>query len=379
MKQKTGSWIVALLLVLCMVAMLPCAALAAEHDEGTYAWTLSDGTLTISGTSMPDWDTGSPPWDGCDIINVVIEPGMTNIGSFSFMDCYDLTSITIPDSVTRIGKNAFMNCRSLTSINIPSGVTSIEEATFYRCFKLSSVTIPDGVTSIGSIAFKYCDFPSLAIPASVTSISPDALSGCMRMTEIVVAEDNPNYCSIDGIVYNKSVTEIVAVPSGMADGIVIPDSVTEIWEAAFAHNYNLTSITIPASVTKIGPYVFSDCPNIQKITFEGDAPEFGEEDPFEGHLSYTEAYYPAGNPTWTEEKMQACGNMLTWIPYEKTSEGGGETEPTPTEPAPTEPMPTEPTDNPKTGDMSLVLPSVLLLLTAAAAASYCLSRKKHIS
>ena len=129
------------------------------HAEIT--WTLSDdGTLTIKGTDMPDYNGNNnyAPWysQGNEIKKVVIEKGVTNIGNKAFSDCLCLTSITIPNSVTSIGENAFFGCLGLTSITIPNSVTSIGDKAFGFCFGLTSVTIPNSVTSIGYDAFSGC-------------------------------------------------------------------------------------------------------------------------------------------------------------------------------------------------------------------------------
>ena len=96
------------------------------HAEIT--WSLSDdGTLTISGTSMPDYryyNTMDPrnskivPWhyQKGQIKKIVIENGVTNIGTWAFEGCTLATSVTIPNSVTNIGGNAFFNCTGLCSI-----------------------------------------------------------------------------------------------------------------------------------------------------------------------------------------------------------------------------------------------------------------------
>ena len=110
--------------------LLSLIAFNAIHAEIT--WTLSDdGTLTISGTYMPD----NVPWYDQlkKIKNVVIENGVTNIGSFAFSDCYGLTSVSIPNSVTSIGKGAFLRCSGLTSVSIPNSVTSIGQGAFEYC------------------------------------------------------------------------------------------------------------------------------------------------------------------------------------------------------------------------------------------------------
>ena len=128
-------------------------------------WSLSDdGTLTISGTDMPDYkyniEDGSytAPWytQRDKIKNVVIKNGVTKIGYMAFFGCSGLTSVTIPASVTSIGEYAFESCSSLTSITIPNSVTSIGQNAFFGSSGLTSVTIPNSVMSIGSSAFEDC-------------------------------------------------------------------------------------------------------------------------------------------------------------------------------------------------------------------------------
>ena len=177
----------------------------AIHAEIT--WTLSDdGTLTISGTDMPNYGSGNAPWYSqndkikeveikygvtsigdcafqyCSFTSITIPNSVTSIGTYAFHDCTSPTSITIPNSVTSIGYCAFGLCRRLTSITIPNSVTSIESEAFYGCSGLTSVTIPNSVTNIGSEAFSDCSaLTSITIPNSVTSIGERAFDGCSRL------------------------------------------------------------------------------------------------------------------------------------------------------------------------------------------------------
>ena len=200
-------------------------------DSGSnVTWSLDDnGTLTISGSGkMEDcYDECSQPWydNLSDITSVVIEPGVTYIGKFAFFEHSGLTSITIPSSVISIGQGAFEYCSGLTSI-----------------------TIPDGVTSIG----KY------------------ALTGCTRLTSINVNENNQNYCSVDGVLFDKGKTTLITYPNGKGASYgasyIIPSSVTSIEEWAFYNCSGLTGITIPSSVTSIGESAFYGCTGLTGIT-----------------------------------------------------------------------------------------------------------------
>ncbi len=67
--------------------------------------------------------------------------------------------------------------------------------------------------------------------------------------------DNPNFISVEGVVYNKQKTVLIAYPPGRSGEFIIPSSVTSIGSSAF-DGCRVSSITIPFSVTTIGRYVF---------------------------------------------------------------------------------------------------------------------------
>lgn len=88
---------------------------------GDCTWKLyNNGTLVISGNgAIEDYDLFGEyisPWREDNITEVIIEDGVTHIGSYAFLQCESLTSITIPNSVTSIGRSAFSGCTSLTDV-----------------------------------------------------------------------------------------------------------------------------------------------------------------------------------------------------------------------------------------------------------------------
>ena len=132
-----------------------------------------------------------------------------------FLEGKEVTDLIIPDNVTSIGDFAFYGCTGLTSVTIPNSVTSIGKNVFEKCSNLTSVTIPNSVESIGYYAFHNCtSLTSIEIPSSVTSINSYAFSGCSALSSFTVAEDNPNYRSVDGVLYDKELTTIVLYPKG---------------------------------------------------------------------------------------------------------------------------------------------------------------------
>ena len=111
---------------------------ASAEDASAVAWTKTesdgltwilyeDGTLNISGTGemrgYNAYSIISPACDNSNIKNVVIEDGITSIGSSAFYSCYSLTDITIPNGVTSIGSSVFDDCFFLKTISLGCGST----------------------------------------------------------------------------------------------------------------------------------------------------------------------------------------------------------------------------------------------------------------
>ena len=302
-------------------------------------WTLSDdGTLTISGTGdMEDYSRFDAPWlsQRDKIKKVVIENGVTNIGSYAFREYKSLTSITIPNSVTSIGEYAFSDCSSLTSMTIPNSVTSIGEYAFFKCSGLISITIPNSVTSIewgtfsncsalasvnipnsvrsiGIDAFFACStLTSVTIPNSVTIIGSRVFSGCSNLSSINIPESVTTIGSDafdgtkwyekqpDGLVYAglflykykgtmpantkivvKEGTKWISVYafrgcSGLTS-ITFANSVTSINSGAFENCSSLTSITIPNSVTSINSGAFRGCSSLASVTIPNSVTSIGD-------------------------------------------------------------------------------------------------------
>ena len=198
---------------------------------------------------------------------MVIEPGVTSIGSLAFYECSNLTSITIPSGLTSIGEQAFGNCTGLTSITIPSGFISIGDYAFWNCTGLTSITIQNGVTSIGTGAFWNCTgLTSITIPSSVTSIGVNVFYNCTGLTDITVDSNNSSFCSESGVLFNKDKTTLIYYPLGKNDSsYTIPDGVTVIEQYAFYCNSKLTSVTIPSGVTSIGEMAFRECSGLTSV------------------------------------------------------------------------------------------------------------------
>ena len=290
----------------------------------------SIGSYAFSGAAPTTLTTAWLP-DGMSTNNLktlIIPEGVTSIKSSAFSGCSSLTSVTIPSSVTSIWKYAFEDCSSLTSVHIsdlsawckiafesecsnplscakklylngelitnlviPSSVTSIGRRAFSNCSSLTSVTIPSSVTTIGYYAFYNCtSLTSVTIPSSVTSIGDWAFDGCSNL-KITVDSANTVYASLDGALFNKSMTELLRGP-GATSNYTIPSSVTSIG-GAFYGCESLTSVTIPSSVTTIGYQAFYNCSSLTSVAIPSSVTSI-ESFAFYGCESLTSVTIPEG-------------------------------------------------------------------------------------
>lgn len=148
----------------------------------------------------------------------------------------------------------------------------------YRSF-VNTVVIDEGVTTIGDYAFYYySDLAVVTIPNSVASIGSWTFHGCSGLTTFTVASNNPNYCSDNGVLFNKNKTYLIQCPAKTPGTYTIPNSVTSIAFYAFSGCSVLTSILIPKSVASIGVSAFSGCSSLSLINVDAENQHYGSVD-----------------------------------------------------------------------------------------------------
>ena len=206
------------------------------HRLGNWAYVLWEETGTMEVVSFLENAEAVPFGDMPEgISSVQIADGITDIPDSAFWGCETLVDVALPQTLRTIGKGAFGQCVNLTRINIPEGVTSIGDSAFLMCGSLTRLTIPDSVTSIEGNPFRHL------------------------AAEILVSPQNPAISVVDGVVFNKDGTRLIACPSNKAGAYAIPQGVLEIGTHAFENCNDLTDVTIPASVASIvgNPFDFA--------------------------------------------------------------------------------------------------------------------------
>lgn len=216
------------------------------------------------------------------------------------MGTSNLNSIVIPNGVTTIKENAFYLCSNLKNISIPTSVKSIgrDAFDFSVCSKVNNgyyisncligadneingnFTIKDGTRLVADSAIKGNEnLESITVPASVEIIGDCALNfSSESLKNITVANENKYFSSENGVLFNKSKTELLCYPYGKNETTyTVPNTVTKLAKASFSNcklnklnlpnnlkyidesafqEISLKSLSIPESVEYIGKYTF---------------------------------------------------------------------------------------------------------------------------
>jgi len=118
-------------------------------------WKLSNGILTVSGAGeMTDFQASKTPWfDHMESIGqIVINEGVTGIGSYAFAYMKSLSRVHFAGSVKKIGYAAFESS-GLAAVIIPASIEFIDDWAFTKCNLLEIIIFEGPVEEMGNNIF----------------------------------------------------------------------------------------------------------------------------------------------------------------------------------------------------------------------------------
>ena len=340
--------------IYCATSGLPASGSVSGDCGPNLTWELtSNGVLTISGTGvMSEFESAAEqPWKDYRnaIKSVVIEEGVTTIGSYAFRACTKMTSVSLPEGLTIIGVAAFQgdDNASFTTITFPSTLTNIGSEAFKGCTGIATIYANADPANLTWNDNGCNDFKTTATSMTVVRgekltkcyVSPAHFYGYMSMnTGSVTGVDaydinvtfvlTPAYTSGDCSVelYSKGVgceTGMVVSGSGaMAD---YANAAAQPWAA---YTSDVTTIVIGDGVTHIGNYAFDGCSSLAAIQTQSATPPTLGTDAFKDHLanveisaypcsgyaSYVSAWSDFASSSFVEDcgPENSCGGGLTW-------------------------------------------------------------------
>ena len=139
---------------------------------------------------------------------------------------------------------------------IPEGVTFIGESNFSTNKNIDTLVLPDSY-----VITRYVGKSNANYNKANVNYGNSLFLGTYYRTSIskyAVNDTNPNYTSVDGCIYSKNGSELIAVPWQYNGALSIKEGTTTIGQEAFStqgaassETTKLTSVHIPASVTTI--------------------------------------------------------------------------------------------------------------------------------
>lgn len=269
---------------------------------------------------------GSEVFRGCtELREIVLPESVESIGQYAFTECSNLKSVTFPKKIKSVDSFLFWNCPSLEKVSLPEGMTHLEDfngcdslrevyipstiddiscdsSSFYDCPMLEKITvspqsksyvsddgvllniertkiilyppkrqqdsftIPESITDICGAFRGSRTLKSVNIPKTVTSLNNETFIDCSALLNIKVDAENAQYCDIDGVLYNKDKTELIAFPNGKTGSYSIPDGTESIGPWAFYGCKGITEIKLPSGIKSLEEAALYGCDSLQEIT-----------------------------------------------------------------------------------------------------------------
>lgn len=179
-------------------------------------------------------------------------------------------------------KNEYSSGRLTTSDNI------VGESMFEGC-NFTNLAISESTTKIGDKALYGCQLESFKLPTATKEINPNSFFGMATLKEFIVDSDNPNYMSLNGVLFTKDGKSLLLYPyAKQGESYSTPESTINIGEQALGGSHlktvilneglkeietmafnnlgSLEGISLPSTLETIGHRAFWGCNNLLDIT-----------------------------------------------------------------------------------------------------------------
>ena len=231
------------------------------------------------------------------LAEVNLGESLLGINTLAFSECTSLAEITMPDTLTALGSDVFNGCSALTSVKLSEGLTNLPAYTFNECVSLVDVKLPMYLTTIGERAFYYCQsLESIDLPMGLIAMDNDAFGFCVKLHDIEL----PMALSYIGYFAFNGCTSL--------GNLEFPPNLTYYTGGMFYDCTGITEVVFPEATIYVDDDTFAGCTNLKKIVFTGDLPTI-----LAAFIGVTaDAWYPAGNESWTPASLLNYGGSLTW-------------------------------------------------------------------
>lgn len=216
--------------------------------EGAFAQVAGLKTIIIPG-SVKEIGTNAFT-NNLTLETVIMEEGVQIIGTTAFSNCQKLKNISMPESLLEIKYGAFYKCLLVEKIKIPSKITRIERDTFGGANSLKEIVLSENTEIILSGAFAFTSFEEIVLPKKIKEIESGVFNGNLKLSNIMVEGENPQYVYETGMLMSKNKENIVFISDKYLKDInifTIPEGVRK-FNISLNNYTNITKIIIPETI-----------------------------------------------------------------------------------------------------------------------------------
>ena len=334
-----------------------CGGTADGILNSNLIWTLDEnGTLKIIGKgTMRNFESEEDvPWANYkdQILCVVLEEGVTSIGTYAFQNCKNLARVSLPESMAVIGEYAFAYCEGLTTMILPTVMPQRNSYAFEGCmetwhflyrgtyeqwveyygssyfhsarivhYNCTGEEVSDSANKVCTVCvdYGYCGSTSGGCPGMNLSWLLD-VNGVLTIFGDGFMEDYSDWTQAPWYIYRDQILAIV-VQDGVtyighrafygcskAASVSLADSITHISSDVFAGCSSLETIVIPQGVTYIDGGTFSDCSSLTSVVLGDAVTDIGAY-AFAGCTSLTDFVIPKSVNWIGENAFANCASL----------------------------------------------------------------------
>jgi len=225
-----------------------------QVDPSGLEYVIDEGECSIVGYRGEETELDIPAeLEGCPVVRI-------SLSAFDEYEEYNMARNPDTENDPRLALR-------LRRISIPGTVREICDSAFQCCEKLETVDLAEGLERIEVHAFYTCRaLKELHIPSTVRSIQGNPFAYCTGMTGLSVAEGNPFFAVVDGVLYSADGTRLICYPCQGQGRVDVPFGVREIAAEAFANCASLSEIRLPVTLTSIEADAFQGCQGVQSFS-----------------------------------------------------------------------------------------------------------------
>lgn len=191
---------------------------------------------------------------------------VTEIGELAFEFCSGLEKVKLPNKLTILKRQAFGGGENLKVIDIPCSVKIIENTSLGWSHSLETIHLHDGLEILNDLT--GCEtLKSVVIPKTVKEIASGIFRKSVYISEIKLDKENPYFCTLEGSLFSKDKTKLIAIPYNEKNTFIIPCGVIKIEDFVFEGFEKLENIVFPESLQVIGHRAFEGCISLKKVSF----------------------------------------------------------------------------------------------------------------